>query len=608
MNLSPRFAHYLLLGIALPLGYGLAACSRPAPTGGSKTADSAQVTPTQDPALLVDDFEDGNGTSLLGGYWYVYDDQDNGGMSALTVTRGSGGLVMDGAGFESAHSLLVKYRHDQGKLPYPPYVGIGVGPLGQHGDLRPYGAIQYAYKGQKHEVRIETSNIQDYDYYAMQLPASESWRTVTVDLALFRQGGWGAKAPFELENTKALGWQVRGVTGDAGEFQLDDVRLLLKDAQAPRQPTLEVRAPEPPELRPLDSLAISHPLAQLAQKSLDKGYNLTNWLEEKRFAGYGPYDESFVKKLAVAGFQGLRLPVDLDLYVTKTEKDGDRVTVEVHPDLFEVLDDFDRWTLAHGLSFTIDYHQYDHSLDIENAESKALMVALWGKVAAHFAKNPRTDLFYELLNEPELAAKRGPTAAEWTALSQDMIAAIRKHDPKRPILFGDVRWYGLDELTARTPFPDPNIIYVFHFYEPFIFTHQGAPWAGLGSAHDVPYPYSPDRWSQYREELGFSEFNEAWQLEQLQNYYQNGNKNALYNRLALVKAWAVKHNVPLICNEFGAYASAARKEDLVRYYTDLIGLFAELEIPWQHWFMILDAKTGQVDAEFQKAFRLTPGE
>ena len=26
------------------------------------------------------------------------------------------------------------------------------------------------------------------------------------------------------------------------------------------------------------------------------------------------------------------------------------------------------------------------------------------------------------------------------------------------------------------PLPDPNVIYVFHFYEPHIFTHQGATW------------------------------------------------------------------------------------------------------------------------------------
>jgi endoglucanase len=593
---------------SLLLVLALAACGGQATSAAPNTAANSESSGAATPAgsLLVDDFEDGNGTSLLGGYWYSYVDQDNGGLSSLEVPRQNGGLQMVGEGFESKRSLLGKYRMDQGKLPYPPYVGIGVSLQGPHKDLRGYGAIQYTYKsGSKHEVRIETANVEQYDFYAVTLPPSASWKTVTLDFSLFRQGGWAKKVPFDLEHSKALGWQVRGETGEAGDFQIDDVRLLPKGTQtSDAAPDLEKRAPEPPAPVRVESLTITHPLQAVARKSLDQGYNVTNWLEQKRFDGYGVYDESFVKKLASAGFKGLRLPIDLDLYVVKREKVGDRVKVEVHPDLFKVLDDFDRWTQAHGLSLTIDYHQYDHSLDVDNPESTGEMVALWGKVAEHFAKSPRQDLFYELLNEPELSAKRGPSAAEWTKLAQETIAEIRKYDPKRPILFGDVRWYGIDELVSRQPFADPNIIYVFHFYEPFIFTHQGAPWAGLGTTHDIPYPYSPERWSTHQKDLGFTELNESWQLDQLHNYYKAGNREALRNRLITVKSWAVKHNVPLITNEFGAYEAASRKEDVVRYYTDLIALFRELEIPWQVWFMIMDAKTGQLDPEYRKAFQL----
>lgn len=593
---------FFLLPALVALGLSSAACGGAAPAG-SKTPEP--VAPSS-LALLVDDFEDGDGTSLLGGYWYVYNDRDNGGLSSIELPQQGVGLLMDGDGFESKRSLRAKYHMDQGKLPYPPYAGIGVPLSNQHADLREFGVLEYSYKGGQHEVRIETANVGDYDFYIVQLPASTSWRTVSLDFSLFRQGGWGKPVPFDIEHAKGLGWQVRGATGEGGDFQIDNVRLIGKGAKVDREPTLQVRAPEPPQARQLESLTITHPLQQVARQFLDRGYNITNWLEQKRFDGYGIYDENFVKKLAAAGFKGLRLPVDFDLYIEKRATEGKQVTVEVHPDLFEVLDNFDRWTLAHGLSLTIDYHQYDHSLDIESTQSKGEMVALWGKVAEHFAKNPRQDLFYELLNEPELAAKRGPSATEWTALSQDMIAAIRQHDLKRPILFGDVRWYGIDELVARRPFTDPNIIYVFHFYEPFIFTHQGAPWAGLGSTHDVPYPYAPERWSEYREDLGFTEFNEAWQLDLLSGYFRTGNKNTLHNRLATVKEWAVKHNVPLICNEFGAKEGAARKEDIARYYTDLIDLFGAFAIPWQHWFMNMDAETGQVDPELSRAMHLVP--
>jgi len=595
---APGLVTLLLLG-----------CSAKAPAPEAKTPPSTAAPASaraEASALLVDDFDDGDGTSLLGGYWYGYDDHDNGGLSTLELPRRGVSPAMTGEGFSSKQSLLAQYRLDRGKLPYPPYVGLGVSLPTRYTDLSAYGALEYTYKGGKHEVRVETANVEKYDFHAVQLPPSATWRTVTLNFELFRQGGWGPKVPFAIEQSKALGWQVRGETGEAGSFQIDNVRLVPKSALAAQKPDLEVRAPEPPAPSNLPSLAIKHPLQSRAMQALSDGYNLTNWLEEKRFAGYGEHDETFVKKLAQAGFKGLRLPIDLDLYVVKKERAKGRMEVELHPDLFQILDDFASWTKAYGLSFTIDYHQYDHSLDFENPDSTAEMVALWERVAQHFAKSPRKDLFYELLNEPELSAKRGPSAAEWTKLATETIAAIRKHDRSRPILFGDVRWYGIDELMARTPFSDPNIIYVFHFYEPFIFTHQGAPWAGLGTTHDVPYPYAPERWSEYQSKLGFSEFNEPWQLELLHNYYKSGNREALRNRLVAVKSWAVTHNVPIICNEFGAYAAAAQKEDIVRYYTDLIALFGELEIPWQIWFMIMDAKTGQVDPAFQKAFGLEP--
>src|SRR6187399_661983 len=136
--------------------------------------------------------------------------------------------------------------------------------------------------------------------------------------------------------------------------------------------------------------------------------------------------------------------------------------ITLSEDLFTILDSFDAWTLANGLSFTIDFHQYDRSLDFADADSKAEAVALWGLVAEHFAANSRTDLFFELLNEPEPSAGgTAPTQAQWTELAEQMIAAIREHDTQHSIIFGDVEWYGIGPLSSREPLSDANVIYAF---------------------------------------------------------------------------------------------------------------------------------------------------
>ncbi|HEY5959719.1 MAG TPA: cellulase family glycosylhydrolase, partial [Polyangiaceae bacterium] len=283
---------------------------------------------------------------------------------------------------------------------------------------------------------------------------------------------------------------------------------------------------------------------------------------------------------------------------------GETLSVTVHDDLWTVLDAFDAWTKAAGLSLTIDYHEYDKSITLADPDTLNLAVLLWGKVAEHFAASPREDLFFELLNEPELSfGGTAPTQADWTALAERMVTAIRTSDPTHTILFGDVDWYGITPLSHRTPLTDPNVIYVFHNYDPFIFTHQGASWANMASTHDLPYPYAEARWSQYYSDLGFTPYMESWILSAVRSYYRDGNHSTLRNRILEAKRWAVTNNVPVICNEFGAYDQSSRLEDRVRYYADIIGIFEELAIPWQHWFMVMDGK-GVVQPDIAAAMHL----
>ena len=243
--------------------------------------------------------------------------------------------------------------------------------------------------------------------------------------------------------------------------------------------------------------------------------------------------------------------------------------------------------------------------DFGDPDVVAQAVRLWSRVAEHFAANARPDLFYELLNEPEQSsgATSAVPAAKWTDVAGQMIAAIRAADTSHTIIFGDVNWYGIDKLSARDPFPDDNVIYAFHIYEPYIFTHQGASWTSMSATHDIPYPYSPERWSEDYKDLGFSASLESWILDQVKSYYINGNRSALRNQIIEAKRWAVEHNVPVICNEFGAYDTSSRLEDRVRYYTDIVSIFTELAIPWQHWFMVM-AKDGTVIPEYRQAFGL----
>jgi len=554
--------------------------------------------------LLIDDFEDGDGKSLVPGSWYGYNDASNGGKSKLNFTDATGStVVMSGVGYDSSKSLEVFYSFDQGTYNYDPYVGFGVsiGSAAVPYDFSPFAGISYTYKGGAHRVRVETSEVTDYDSYGVAVPAAANWTTVSMPFASFAQAGWGQKVEFNISHVLAVSFELKGSTGDTGTLQVDNLKAVGAIEHGP--PDMTVNPVTPPVDGVLSSIEITNPLQAKAAQYLTRGSNITNWLEQVKFTGF-TYDESYVVKMAQAGFKALRLPIDLDLYVASSTGTGSTLAITVSDDLFMILDNFNTWTKTHGLSLTIDYHQYSTLLDLSNPDSVTTAIALWGKVAEHFATEPRQDLFFELLNEPELSfTGTDPTQVQWTVIAEQMIAAIRATDKVHTVIFGDVQWYGIDTLSTREPLTDTNVIYAIHDYDPFIFTHQGASWANMASTHDIPYPYSADRWSQYYSDLGYNSLMDPWILGQAQNYYTTGTHSAVRNHILDAKRWAVKYNVPVICNEFGAYDAASRLEDRARYYTDVVGIFDELAIPWQVWFMVMDS-SGTVIPEYRSAMKL----
>ncbi len=575
-------------------------------TGGSPniTQDAGSDADTGPTDLLIDDFEDGNDKPIIPGAWYSYNDGSNGGKSVLKFTGATGsGVVMGGAGYESNKCLEVTYSLDQGTYVNAPYLGFGaaIGSGASLYDLTKYAGVSYVFKGGAHRVRLETSEVKDYDVFGVDVPASSNWTTVTLPFTNFAQQGWGKVVDFNLSHVTNLSFALTGATGQTGTLDIDNLTVVAKIAHGP--PDMTVKPVAPPADDTLASSDIPNPLQAKALKYLTRGYNLTNWLEQGKFTGF-TYDESTVTKLSQNGFKALRLPIDLDLYATTTGT-GASLSITVSSDLFTILYSFNTWTKAHGMSLTIDYHQYGTLLDLSKPDTLATAVLLWGKVAEHFASETREDLFYELLNEPELSfnPSQPPSQAQWTTLAEQMITAIRAADTTHSIIFGDVNWYGIGMLASRKPLSDTNVIYAFHDYDPFIFTHQGASWANMGSTHDIPYPYSADRWSEYYSDLGFSSLMGAWILGQAQNYYVNGTRSALRNAMLAAKRWGVTNNLPVICNEFGAYEAKSRMSDRANYYTDLISIFEELGIPWQIWFMIMDS-SGTVAPEYKAAMHL----
>ena len=63
-------------------------------------------------------------------------------------------------------------------------------------------------------------------------------------------------------------------------------------------------------------------------------------------------------------------------------------------------------------------------------------------------------------------------ADKWNALCARTLAAIRRLNRDRLVIVGGTDWNSAHVLYKMKTYDDPNVIYTFHMYEPFEFTHQ----------------------------------------------------------------------------------------------------------------------------------------
>ena len=569
------------------------------PTSSSAAVVDPSTLPAEGPitmpaglGTLVDDFEDGDNLSKIGDYWYTYNDNDNGGASIITTPLNEEENIIPGrVNNGSNYALQVNYTLDRGEYAYDPYVGWGVQVAPDEANGH-FGGLTYWYKGGAHEVHVEITDVEDYDVHLAKFPASRTWKQAVVRFKDLVQGGWGKEVPFDAKHIMAISFQAKGNKTKATSDSLFIDNIYLQDTSEVEkdQPDMEIKDPVIPVVEFTEAeITVTNPLQEKAMKYLNKGVNFTNWLEnaDGKFKSF-ELGESDVKILADNGFKSLRLPIDLDLYATNRDAFIAGTDTELTFDddtLFLVLDSFVEWTAKYNMSLVIDYHEYDNSYNATSAKDAnyvKMMAEVWKHVAAHYAENPREDLFFELLNEPDMSNGK-VTAATWTTAAQAMIDAIRTVDTKHTILFGDAQWYSITLLAKRTPFTDDNIIYVIHTYEPFAFTHQGGSWTDYATIHDIPFPYDPAKWSTVSGDFGVNKSTKSYVKTNIKNYYKTGSKEAILEQILKAKKWAATNNVPVIINEFGALNLRSTAESRINYLTAMREICDTLQIPWTHW-------------------------
>ena len=127
-----------------------------------------------------------------------------------------------------------------------------------------------------------------------------------------------------------------------------------------------------------------------------------------------------------------------------------------------------------GLLVVVDIHNEDRAAELDPAWQEAF-VRFWGALAARLARFDPEWTILEIINEPVFDRRE----EQWNTLNARLAGAIPSA-PRHTIITSGPNWGGIDGLKKLQLLPDKNVVYSFHCYDPFVFTHQGATWTWAG--------------------------------------------------------------------------------------------------------------------------------
>ena len=213
-------------------------------------------------------------------------------------------------------------------------------------------------------------------------------------------------------------------------------------------------------------------LAAVRAQHLSRGINTSIWFAQspgnytvERLRSFATTDDLVL--IRQLGFDHIRLSIDADPLVSWQRNSANGVQFMAE------LDRVVKFAVEQKLAVVIDLHpesRFKQQL-LQGTEQVQRFAVLWQSVAKHFGGLDPNMVFFEIMNEPEQ-----PDPYRWQGIESFVTGQIRAVAPQFTIIAGGARWSGVEDLMVLEPLPYDNVIYTFHDYEPFAFTHQGATW------------------------------------------------------------------------------------------------------------------------------------
>lgn len=290
------------------------------------------------------------------------------------------------------------------------------------------------------------------------------------------------------------------------------------------------------------------------------GCNLGHWLSQYGSKGSEHHStyitEPDFARMASWGIDHVRLPVDYFLF------ESDDNPGVYREEGLAYIDNALAWAKKHSINLVLDLHHApgfffgngDKNDLFTNRRSQERFLAIWKFFAERYS-DEGDNLRFELLNELVWE-----NSDPWNALWQEAADVIHAVTPERKIIVGGNRWNSVNELKNLVVSENPNILYTFHMYEPFIFTHQRANWLEDTRNYTTPvsYPFAYD---------DHAAFYNGWVPDGMR---KGGivDKAFIEHFMQPAFDFIEKYSRPLYLGEYGVIANADT-ESMIRWYSDV---------------------------------------
>jgi endoglucanase len=293
------------------------------------------------------------------------------------------------------------------------------------------------------------------------------------------------------------------------------------------------------------SLLYSHASLAAQDKAFDVAVKMGRGINILGYDGLwdggtdAPFRFGNLETIRNAGFRHVRINLVAFRFLDRDNR--------LDPTFLERLDNVIERVIAHDLIPVIDEHDYDFC-QREPANCAVKLKAFWLQLSLRYVSR-FPSLVFEILNEPGGRM----TPAFWNTLASEVLFLIRAANPDRTVIVAPINIEDVTRLSEfRIPRDDRNLILTVHYYAPFEFTHQGAPWS----------PRLAKR------------FGLKWGSE--------ADKKKLTDDFEAIDAWAKSEGRPLYLGEFGVYERAA-PEQRAAYLSFVTRTADRLGWSWAYW-------------------------